>query len=226
MPRAEPPSQGETEVAKQSESVAELAAGLESSGLDEITMQLNPQGQKRQQPEPADDPELSNHQPIHPLKRLRKSSPEEAPRSPPTAIPSSLEDSLSDRDQTEACLDGANQEADERPLDEDMDEYGDEAREEEEEHNTPEGEWRANDTICPQCDDGGARQGQSWDRMEHMNAAASYECAHHDIHINKNHRQCCLVCSTLGVHMVLFCMADYQLFMSILTTTAMAVALC
>lgn len=106
MPRAEPPSQGETEVAKQSESVAELAAGLESSGLDEITMQLNPQGQKRQQPEPADDPELSNHQPIHPLKRLRKSSPEEAPRSPPTAIPSSLEDSLSDRDQTEACLDG------------------------------------------------------------------------------------------------------------------------
>ncbi|BDA49308.1 probable histone-lysine N-methyltransferase, H3 lysine-36 and H4 lysine-20 specific isoform at N-terminal half [Coccomyxa sp. Obi] len=156
MPRAEPLSQGEPEVAKQSESVVELAAGLESSCLDHVPMQLHSQGQKRQQPEPEDDPELSSHQLERPLKRLRKSSPEEAPVSPPTPIPNSLEDSLSNRCRTETCSDGANQEADERALDEDIEEYRDEAREEEEEHNTPEGEWRANDTICPQCDDGGA----------------------------------------------------------------------
>lgn len=160
MPKAEPLSQGETEVAKQSESVAELPTGLMSSHLDHVPMELHSQGQKRQEPEPEDDPELSSHQPGRPLKRLRKSSPEEAPVSPPIAIPSSLEDSPSNRCRTEACLDRANQDADERALDEESEEYGGEAREEQEEHNTPEGEWRANDTICPQCDDGGARQRQ------------------------------------------------------------------
>ncbi len=160
MPRAEPLSQGEPEVAKQSESVAELAAGLESSRLNHAPMQLLSQGPGWQEPESKDDRELSSHQPERPLKRLRKSSPEDPPGSPSIAIPSSLEDTLSNSHRTEASLLGANEEADERALDEDVDEYSDEARKEQEEHNTPEGEWRANDTICPQCDDGGARQRQ------------------------------------------------------------------
>lgn len=115
--------------------------------------------QEEQLTEPWGSVQPWDQQPGCALKRLRKlnSAGEEAKDSPFVA-PSSLQDSLSKSSgqQVEGGQEAAHEDD---VLEEGEDINGDDSSEggiEDEEHNDPENEWRANETICSNCDDGGA----------------------------------------------------------------------
>ncbi len=144
---------------------AELASALPTSAVADSRTELHSKDLKRQQPEAWEIPELeAGHRP---LKRLRKeSSTEEAAADTPIALPSGLEDSMSkgSSHQREADAEGAASEAAEErgePSEKrdgggDVDREGDEEGEQEDDEDEAKDGWRANDTICTKCDDGGA----------------------------------------------------------------------